>query len=75
MTQIHTAMTMVVKGPGSGGIPDYRVDRKEYSAWQNDQIRRLKEDLHPDNRGKTSVTSESWAPRDRVEAVREGRGN
>jgi hypothetical protein len=75
MTQIHTATTMIVKGPGTGGIPDYSIDRKEYGEWQREGERKLKEDLHPANRGKTKVTSESWAPKERLQAVREGRGN
>lgn len=75
MTQIHTAMTTLIKGPSSGGIPDYGVDRVEYGQWQREQERKLKEDLHPDNAGKTRVTSENWAPKERLDAVREGRGN
>jgi hypothetical protein len=75
MERVYTAAPTFGIPGSTGGIPDYFVDKAEYSGWQNEQMRKAKEDLHPDNAGKTRVTSESWAPKERVAAVREGRGN
>lgn len=58
----------------SGGIPPSQSgDRAEYSGWQREAWKKFDEDVHPDNRGKTVVTEESWAPKPRLNAVKEKR--
>lgn len=59
----------------TGGIPDFHTDPNQYSQWQKEKFKKLKEDLHPANKGKSQVTTESWAPKEAVKAVKEGRGN
>lgn len=62
--------TFCFKG-ANGGIPDYHKSPSEYEGWQREQFRKLKEDIHPANRGKTKLTNDTWAPKERIAAVAE----
>lgn len=58
----------------SGGIPNFHTAPAEYSEWQAEGFRKANEDLHPANVGKSVVTEESYAPKERLRAVREKKG-
>ena len=71
--QIHTAAPMFGFGPSlsdSGGIPDYKSCRSEYTEWQKEKFTKRSQDLHPANVGKTSVTEESYASKSALRAAR-----
>jgi hypothetical protein len=54
----------------SGGVPDVRVSESEYSDWQRHEMKRAKDDLHPDN-AKRYVSAREWQPKERTEMIRE----